>query len=611
MLLTSKYQGSCKVCQKRIDVGDRISWIKGVKGVSHATCSPEGKPVAAKVAESRAADVSSENLKCPAPEGLSYLPYQLGGIAYAIQRQATLIADEMGLGKTIQAIGYINAKAPRTVLIVCPKSLLLNWKSELQKWLVWPSEIVINLGKPELTDKPDLPTVAPIRIMITNYDQLKKLEDWGWLEGASPELLILDEAHYCKNGKAQRTKLTQRIAKKCTQKLFLTGTPVLNRPIELFPILQMLDAETWDPAGYVKGEQKAAGEGAGFFRFAKRYCNAHEEWHGRTKHWDFSGHSNLEELQERLRSTCMVRRLKADVLRELPPKRRQVISLPGNAEDFEIEGDDLETVTAAARKIPFEEISKKRHEQALLKIEPAVEHIREALESGSQKIVVFAHHKDVVTELAKGLSEYGAVAITGETSSEDRQAAVDAFQTGAARVFLGSIAAAGVGLTLTAASHVVFVELDWVPANVAQAEDRCHRIGQTESVLVQHLVLQGSLDEKICKMLVEKQEIADMALDREAPSVDGRPIVEAPAERRARQLKEAALSENEISLYHRQLHYLSMRCDGAVHEDGAGFNKLDSNIGKELARCQRLSVRQALLAKRILSKYSRQLGGVA
>ena len=608
MLLTSKYDGCCKVCQRAIRVGDRISWVKGVKGVSHAACSPEGQPVAAKVAESRAADVSSENFQCPSPEGLSYLGYQRAGIAYAVQRQATLIADEMGLGKTIQAIGYINSKVPRTVLIVCPKSLLQNWKNELQKWLVWPSLISINDGKTAATLKPELPSVAPIYIDICNYDQLKKFAD------KSAELLILDEAHYCKNGKAKRTQLVQKIARQCQQKLVLTGTPILNRPVELFPLLQILDAETWDPAGYVKGVAKEAGEGAGFFRFAKRYCNAHEEWHGRTKHWDFSGHSNLEELQERLRSTIMVRRLKADVLKELPPKRRQVISLPWGTgglgeDDYDVDGDDLDSLVKSARKIPFEDISRVRHEQARLKIEAAISHIRDALESGTHKIVVFAHHRDVVSDIAEGLQEFGVVTITGET--EDRETPVHQFQNGDARVFIGSIAAAGVGLTLTAASHVLFVELDWVPANVSQAEDRCHRIGQTESVLIQHLVLAGSLDERICRMLVEKQEVLDMALDREAEPVDGRPVVETAAQRRERELKEAALSEGEISLYHRQLHFLSTRCDGAERIDGTGFNKLDSNIGKSLASCQRLSVRQALLAKRMLVKYHRQLGGVA
>jgi SWI/SNF-related matrix-associated actin-dependent regulator 1 of chromatin subfamily A len=480
----------------------------------------------------------------------------------------------------------------RSVIIVCPASLKLNWRNECRKWLtrlqadIFPSKSSVT---------------------IINYEQLKKLP-----KDVRADLLILDEVHYCKNQKAQRTKQTQVLRTKCDRVVMLTGTPILSKPIDLFPLLQMLDAPTWDPAGMVKGKHVQAGEGAGFFRFAKRYCDAKEVWVTRAKKiWDFSGSANLDELQERLRSTVMVRRLKRDVLTELPPKRRQVIELPCDApDDFDyIEGDTLEEVTTKARKVAFEDMSRVRAEQALAKVPAAIDHIRECLEGGTEKMVVFAHHQAVIDALRDGLHDFGVVKITGETEVKARQGLVELFQTDSnVRVFIGSIGAAGVGLTLTAASHVVFVELDWTPSNVNQAEDRCHRIGQRESVLVQHLVMRDTLDARICQLMVEKQNIADMALDHERESLNGRPVVETREERRVRLLRESSLTETDCQSFLMKLRFLAARCDGASRQDGAGFNKLDTNIGKSLAMQETLSVPQMVLAKKMLVKYQRQLG---
>jgi SWI/SNF-related matrix-associated actin-dependent regulator 1 of chromatin subfamily A len=441
-------------------------------------------------------------------------------------------------------------------------------------------------------------------VTILNYDILKKLSD-----DATFDLLILDEAHYTKNPKSQRSKAVKALVSRCKRTLALTGTPILNKPIELWPILQMVAPETWDPAGIVKGKSVGIGEGGGFFRFAKRYCDAHEEYHGRTSHWEFGGHSNLEELQEKLRSTCMVRRLKADVLCELPAKRRQSVVIGnGCSDDFGDLGDDYETATERVRKIPFEDLSRVRHEQALRKVEPAIEHVRDAVEA-SNKVVVFAHHKDVIDGLIAGLDDLGVVSLTGDTSQADRQTAVERFQTDPnVHVIIGSLKAAGVGLTLTASSHVIFVEIDWVPASLTQAEDRCHRIGQTESVLVQHLVLSGSLDERMSRFVIEKQTVADMALDTDTTvDVSTRPIAETSEQVRARKLAENGLTEDEITHIHENLRTLAECCDGAVQQDGMGFNKLDTNFGKSLAGQERLSVTQALAAKKMLRKYSSQL----
>jgi hypothetical protein len=186
-----------------------------------------------------------------------------------------------------------------------------------------------------------------------------------------------------------------------------------------------------------------------------------------------------------------------------------------------------------------------------------------------------------------------------------RQAAVEAFQNDpSCRLIIGSIGAMGVGLTLTASSHVIFAELDWTPANVTQAEDRAHRIGQLESVLVQHLVVKGSLDARMVELLIQKQEIADLALDEETlDDVSDRALVEKPSV--SDELMAEALKVS--GLVHMQLRYLAACCDGANMLDGHGFNKLDTYIGKRLAALPSLTPRQALLGQKIVTKYRRQL----
>lgn len=443
----------------------------------------------------------------PAPEGLEYLPFQLAGIAYAQSRTATLIADEMGLGKTIEAIGLINADPSiNSVLVICPASVKINWHRELERWLTRPLTVGIVNGK-----MPD------VDVRITNYEMLRKIT-------LSPvDLLIVDEAHYIKNPKAQRTKVVAQWATYAKRKLLMTGSPIVNRPIELHSLLTILDPEGWP-----------------FWTYAQRYCAAHKTKWG----WDFSGASNLPELQRRLRARIMVRRLKADVLSELPPKIRQLITLSpaGYSAILQAEADmqagvdadieklemlrdlaemvgDTEAYDQAVRDlhsrhlVAFEEMSRVRHDTAVAKAPAVAEHVLGLLDS-VDKVVVMAHHHDVVDILTEALAEYGVVSLTGRDNQADRQTSIDRFQDHPeVRVFVGSIQAAGIGITLTAASTVVFAELDWVPGNMSQAEDRCHRIGQTDSVLVQHVVLDGSIDARLAKTLVEKQAVITMAID--------------------------------------------------------------------------------------------------
>ena len=582
------------------------------------------------VAASRAVDA---DIDVPVPEGLALLPYQRGGIAYAASRPATLIGDEMGLGKTIQALGVINTDPGiRTVLIICPASLKLNWAREAEKWLTRDFGLYIAYGK-KLDEVKTDGDGADGHIIIANYDILHKYD----VAGQTWDLLIVDEAHYLKNLKAQRTKIVlgsddkkkprQPITAK--RRLFLTGTPIVNRPIELWGLANSLAPQTFP----------------NFFSFAKRYCDAHQErifvrgGGGRSKLvWNFNGASNLEELQEKLRETCMVRRLKADVLTDLPPKRRQIITLAQNGasqaiadercawtqhEDHinelraEVElaaaSDDDAAYGAAVAKlhkglqVAFEEMSTVRHLTAVAKVPAVVEHVENIL-AEVDKVVIFAHHRDVVKELFEALTEYNPVTVTGDTSLPARQANVGSFQNEPrTRVFIGNIQAAGVGITLTAASHVVFAELDWVPGNVSQAEDRCHRIGQSDRVLVQHLVIDGSIDALMAATIVRKQEVLDAALDDEIASIDFS-VATLPGEHVEADRREPdAISPEVVEAVHAGLRALSLVCDGAQAEDGQGFNGCNTHIAKSLAAVPSLTHKQAALGRKILLKYHRQL----
>jgi len=467
---------------------------------------------------SRAMDAEIE---IPVPAGQELRGYQKAGVAYAKEHQTTLLADEMGTGKTIQALALINADPSiHSVLVVCPASVKINWKREARAWLTRPMSIGIAGDGFPVAD-----------MVIINWDILRKYR--LQLRARHWDLAIFDESHRAKNPAAQRTAevFGQRANKEkereridpipAKRRLFLTGTPILNRPIELWPILK---SQGWN-----------------WLEFVTRYCDGkqHEVSVGRRKKrmvWDVSGNSNLEEFQVRLRSELMIRRLKRDVLTELPPKVRQIIEVSANGADDQVqaelavlrrvaaglsEDDYLEAVMRLQQRdfAAFTELSRLRHETALAKVPAVIEHVVDAVES-SQKLILFGHHKDGLAQIRAGLTKAGikSVLLTGDvTRMEDQQLSVDRFQADpSVQVFIGTIGAAGVGITLTAASHVVFAELDWVPGNMSQAEDRAHRIGQRESVLVQHIVFEGSLDALVAQTLVRKQQVIEQALDREA-----------------------------------------------------------------------------------------------
>jgi SWI/SNF-related matrix-associated actin-dependent regulator 1 of chromatin subfamily A len=606
-------------------------------------------------AERRALEESSAttaDIDIPAPKGRSYMEFQKAGVAYAARRSGTLIADEMGLGKTIQAIGLVNYdRSIERVLVVCPASLKMNWAREAEKWLVRPFRIGIVESK-----------IWPLNgnFIIINYDILDRHIDR--IRATPWDLVVLDEAHYIKSPDAKRTKLVLGEKKwdrerqawdvkappiPARVRLALTGTPILNRPQEMWSLVEwcLIDKPVYQRFEYFRSRSK----------FWQRYADWHESRYG----WEFGSPQNLSELQEQARLTFMIRRTKNQVLLDLPPKRRQVIEISsegfegvlrreremyerqaerlaeaqtkfliakasGNDEEYEQAVEELKE----AQRVPFEEMSAIRHEVGLATVRAAKGFLKDTIE-GIEKVVIFAHHHDVIDELMAIASEAVrkdegefAVKLVGGMSASAKQAAVDAFQTNPkARVFIGSITAAGVGITLTAASHVIFVELDWVPSNIQQAEDRCHRITQKDCVNVQHVVLEGSMTARMAKVIVEKMTSIREATESEymkshlkepVTPVEAVSATHAEVKTMRRETIKAeaqALTARQIDIIYAMVKSIAFQCDGARTEDCVGFNKFDSVFGRTIASRPRelFTPGLAVVAAKVVRKYWRQL----
>lgn len=419
-------------------------------------------------------------------------PYQGAGLEYIILGDDIILADEMGLGKTIMAIYYLNyiQDKPYKALVICPASLKINWLKECNRFLYKKTKITI------INPKDEIKTAEP-GIYIINYDIITRFPIF--LKNKF-DVLILDEAHYVKNKKARRTKIvlgeTPNGGIKADKRIAITGTPLENRPLEFYTILN-----TFMPYGFPNR-----------MFFERRYCNGRVTKFG----WDNKGHSNLEELARKVRSTVMIRRLKKDVAKDIPAKTRKLVFLDLSLSKkqkklAEMSYKDIQTALKPGSANGVH-IMQARRELGEMKVKPALGYIEDVLES-ENKLVIFAHHKDVISSLLKGLEHYKPLVISGKTPPNKRQGIVDTFQNDPKRrVFIGNILAAGVGLTMTAASNVIFVEYDFKPGVNRQAEDRLHRIGQTNPVFSHFLVVNNSLDSKLLLSINEKEKVLDTVL---------------------------------------------------------------------------------------------------
>lgn len=422
-------------------------------------------------------------------------PFQQTGVDFLATRTRALLADEQGLGKTIQAIRAADKIKALKILIVCPAVMKYVWAREFKIWSNRDLKIQIVEGTFAKIEDAD--------VTIINYDLFVSRVIYEQIVSGLFSLGIFDEAHYLKGKDTKRTKailLRGGVASRCCYKWFLTGTPVLNRPVELYPILKAAAPEIIHPY-------------SNFNSFAQRYCGAYFDGY----ELNTRGHSNTEELNERLtRSGFMLRRLKEEVLHELPEKQFQIIPL---SKEGIKEKRLLKFIRSDARKQPPDTLdggglAKERHDLALAKTIQVLGHIQNLLDT-ERKIIVFAYHRDLLELLKRQLSSFSPVLIYGGLSASQKERALNDFRTREeCRIFLGQITAAGVGITLVEARVAVFAEISWVPGEIFQAVDRIHRIGQKEKVLIQFMVWENTLEEFMLRTVIDKKHVIESVVEQ-------------------------------------------------------------------------------------------------
>ena len=430
--------------------------------------------------------------------------HQIEGIAFLLGRQRAILADDMGLGKTRQSVLALKEARPEgPYLVVCPAAVKTNWAREIE--IVLPAAEIAVVG-PEPTPEPGY-----AGWVVINYDILAKhpLQAHAWRG------LVFDEAHYLRNYRSQRHRLSMELVKAVDDEAvvhLLTGTPLTSRPRDLFPLLQL--------ARHALGRS--------FTSFARRYCDGYQGDYG----WVADGASNIEELTVQLHG-IMLRRTKAEVL-DLPPKLRswleveiasnvarqmseavlellQTISRRGQ---IELEGE-TEAERRSRQGWVLGQLTTARNRLAIAKVRSTIPFVENAIEQG-EKVLVFSCYLAPVNTLRKHFGSK-AVAITGEVPADQRQQLADRFQQDdEVRVMAAQITAAGVGLNLTAARQVVFNDLDWVPVNHWQAEDRAYRIGQQQAVNVTYMVGSGTVDEFVRAVLETKSALIDQLVEGSA-----------------------------------------------------------------------------------------------
>lgn len=440
------------------------------------------------------------------PLKLKLFPYQSQGVAYALAKRKLIIGDQPGLGKTAQAIATIVAADAFPCLVIAPSSLKINWQRE---WHMWSHKRAMILDDNIKQNFHLYYQAGLTQVFIVNYESLKKcfVQSINVPKGAKFRLnhvkfkehltnifksVIIDESHRVKSTATQQTKFTKGIASGKEYILALTGTPVINKPKDLISQL-----------GIIEQMQRFGG----YQKFVQRYCSGPREA------------SNLRELNYILNLNCFYRRDKQDVLKDLPAKMRQIAmcQISTRREYNEAEGDlikylrhykaaDNEKVARALRGEIMVKIGILKNISARGKLADVFEFVDDIMASG-EKLVIFAHLREVISAIHKYYPQ--AVTITGEDSQLERQHAVDCFQNNPdTKLIICSIKAAGVGLTLTASSRVAFVELPWTAADCDQCEDRCHRIGQKDSVTCTYFLGKDTIDEKIYQIIQAKREIA-------------------------------------------------------------------------------------------------------
>jgi SWI/SNF-related matrix-associated actin-dependent regulator 1 of chromatin subfamily A len=416
------------------------------------------------------------------------LEHQKEAIQKLVENKKFILADDMGLGKTTSTIIAALEANSKKVLIICPATLKINWKREIENYS--DKSIYIAEGKNFNTDAD---------YVIINYDIIKnfhdpKKKDDSEILKANFDLVIVDEAHYIKNGQAQRTKLINDLVKTVDRLWLLTGTPMTSRPMDYFNLLSLVDSPV----------------SKNWMAYAIRYCQGYQFNVGGRKVWNITRASNLDELRERTAATIL-RRLKENVL-DLPDKIITPVYLRLKSKNYEeVMGEyydwyDKNPDESKSLTVQFSKLTKVRQIIADEKISQTIE-IAENIIEQDKKVIIFCNFTDSLNKIIEHFGK-SAVKLDGSMSKPERQRSVDEFQDNPkVKVFVGNIKAAGVGITLTSAEAVIMNDLSFLPSDHAQAEDRAYRYGQKNNVLVYYPIFENTIEGVIYDILNNKKQV--------------------------------------------------------------------------------------------------------
>jgi len=413
-------------------------------------------------------------------------PYQKVVVEYSLHRKSILIADQMGLGKSASALAIAEYHNLYPVVCIVPANIKYNWIKEINKWIPHRKATII-----------DSDVIEDSEIYIISYNMIVNLGIR--LRMRKPKLLICDESHYLKTPNSQRTIFTLKYFNSVPYKILTTGTPILNRTIELIPQLRLLDT-----LKYFGGEDK----------FKNQYT-IKDGFNYKSK--------NEELLQAELRKICMIRRMKKDVAKDLPEKIKQYIPIPMNRMEYDqvelntmewyekkLQNDGLSEHEISNKIISLNELTKieyLRQVAAKSKLHSVYEWIDNALEQ-TNKILIFAHHREILENIHNHYKQ-NSILFYGGMSNKIKQSVDDFVNNDNINLFIGSIQASGIGIDglQNICDIAVFIELAWTPAMMDQCEDRLHRIGQKNPVNIYYLIAENSIEEYIYNIVIEKKQM--------------------------------------------------------------------------------------------------------
>lgn len=415
-----------------------------------------------------------------------------------------LLADEMGLGKTIQALAWLIETCSWPAVVVCPALLKYNWQKEAKEGFGLRSDVLEGMTPPKRNGH----LIPHSRLIIVNYEILPAW--WQYLrDEVNPQAIVFDEGHYIKNWESQRYTFSHRLAMRIRRRLILTGTPIANRPADLWALLSIIRPKLFpNLPDYM-------------WTFTRP-----RKFRGK---WQFKGAENLDKLHRILKGECMIRRRKTDVL-DLPPKTRRVIEVPlSDPAEYRFAESNLigwiKERYGAARAIRAAKVSSLVRFGYLLRLcaRLKVGQIRawidSFLEASDSKLVIFTGNTPMIDFLMRRYHGQ-IVRIDGKVSGRKRQWAVEEFQKAPRkRLAACHFKAGGVGTTLHAAADVLFTDLPLTPDCIGQPEDRVHRIGQTRPCTIWYLVARGTIEARAAALLQEKFEDIEAAIDGRTKSI--------------------------------------------------------------------------------------------